>query len=83
MKRMCPTALLAILAFATTVHAATNTQSASREIDAILEADWKKNNLKGNPEADDGTFVRRIYLDITGRIPTGDLHELPGPGQAR
>ena len=42
----------------------------SQKIDAILAADWKKNNLKGNAPADDSTFVRRIYLDVIGRIPT-------------
>lgn len=47
-----------------------DTASAARQIDAILAADWKKNHLQGNPEADDNTFVRRAYLDIIGRIPT-------------
>lgn len=44
--------------------------AAAKEIDAILQKDWKANGLKKNPAADDNTFVRRIYLDITGRIPT-------------
>ncbi len=44
--------------------------AAARQIDSILAADWKKNNLHGNPATDDNTFVRRIYLDIIGRIPT-------------
>lgn len=44
--------------------------AAAKAIDAILAADWKKHNLKGNPNTDDNTFVRRIYLDIIGRIPT-------------
>jgi len=43
---------------------------AAAEIDSILQADWKKHNLKANPASDDSTFVRRIYLDIIGRIPT-------------
>lgn len=44
-------------------------KEASR-IDALLQADWSKNKLQGNPKADDPTFLRRIYLDIIGRIPT-------------
>ncbi|HEY1084319.1 MAG TPA: DUF1549 domain-containing protein, partial [Prosthecobacter sp.] len=63
-------ALLPLLAFGISAYAAPDTQSAAREIDTILAADWKKNNLKGNPETDDNTFVRRLYLDIIGRIPT-------------
>lgn len=47
-----------------------DTRAAAQEIDTILAADWKKNNLQGNPAVDDSTFVRRIYLDVIGRIPT-------------
>ena len=47
-----------------------DTSKAAAEIDAVLQADWKKNGLKANPASDDNTFVRRIYLDIIGRIPT-------------
>ncbi|MCW0221001.1 MAG: DUF1549 and DUF1553 domain-containing protein, partial [Prosthecobacter sp.] len=63
-------ALLSLLVITTSAQAAPDTQSAAREIDAILQADWKKNNLQGNPAVDDHTFVRRLYLDVTGRIPT-------------
>jgi hypothetical protein len=62
--------LLSLLAFALTAKAAPSPQTAAQKIDAILQADWKKAGLQGNPEADDNTFVRRIYLDIIGRIPT-------------
>jgi hypothetical protein len=48
----------------------TDINSAARQIDSILEADWQKHKLQGNPATDDNTFVRRIYLDIIGRIPT-------------
>ena len=47
-----------------------DTAVAAKQIDAILAADWKKNNLQGNPAVDDATFVRRLYLDVIGRIPT-------------
>ncbi len=70
MKRMRPLALLSLFFFSASAQAAPDALSAAREIDALLEKDWKKHNVKGNPELDDTTFVRRIYLDVTGRIPT-------------
>jgi hypothetical protein len=47
-----------------------DTISDAKQIDAILAADWQKHKLQGNPAVDDNIFVRRIYLDIIGRIPT-------------
>jgi Protein of unknown function (DUF1549)/Protein of unknown function (DUF1553) len=43
---------------------------ASKQIDALLWADWQKHHLQPNPPASDDTFVRRVHLDIIGRIPT-------------
>lgn len=43
---------------------------AAKEIDALVEAGLKKNDLKPNAEISDETFLRRAYLDIVGRIPT-------------
>lgn len=51
------------------VHA-TSAQNEARQIDALIEKALVKNNLIRNPLTDDYTFVRRIYLDIAGRIPT-------------
>jgi hypothetical protein len=72
---MKPTTLFALvpllaLAAVAKASAAPDTAAAARKIDTILQADWAKHNLKGNAEADDATFVRRIYLDVIGRIPT-------------
>lgn len=44
--------------------------SASRTIDWFLETDWKHSNAVPTAICADNTFVRRIYLDIAGRIPT-------------
>lgn len=44
--------------------------AAAAEIDALLAKDWAANNLTPNAPADDSVFVRRIYLDVVGRIPT-------------
>ena len=47
----------------------------SRKIDAIIESHLADNELTRNPEIDDATFLRRIYLDAIGRIPNIDEAE--------
>lgn len=42
----------------------------AKEIDRLIEANYAKTNTKPNDPANDYQFVRRIYLDITGTIPT-------------
>lgn len=42
----------------------------SQKIDQLLAKDWEKAGLKPNPPASDEVLVRRLYLDIAGRIPT-------------
>ena len=39
------------------------------EIDKLFEAAWKKNGIEAAPAATDEEFVRRLYLDLAGRIP--------------
>lgn len=39
-------------------------------IDQVVEAGWKERGVKPAPPADDHTWLRRITLDLTGRIPT-------------
>lgn len=39
-------------------------------IDLLVESGLKKADQKPNPLASDEQFVRRVYLDIVGRIPT-------------
>src|SRR5262249_44625980 len=58
----------AALAVCVPLHAAPLPES--QRIDAILAKDWQKNNLKPNPPASDEVLVRRLSLDIAGRIPT-------------
>ncbi len=58
--------LLITLSFAT----AANANEASRQIDALLAKDRQQHKLTANPSANDETLVRRLYLDIIGRIPT-------------
>lgn len=64
-----PRLLLACLTLtAATLHAAPLPES--QKIDQLLAKDWEKNGLKPNPPASDEVLVRRLYLDIAGRIPT-------------
>jgi len=60
----------ALLCLSSAALAAPQVQPAAAVIDSILAADWQKHKLTGNPATDDNTFVRRIYLDTIGRIPT-------------
>jgi len=39
-------------------------------IDSMVEKTWKENGLASTEMASDGEFVRRVTLDIVGRIPT-------------
>lgn len=41
-----------------------------RKIDAAVEAGLQKHNLKYNESLNEYMFVRRIYADLAGRIPT-------------
>jgi hypothetical protein len=41
-------------------------------IDKHLYSQWKSLRLTPSPLADDSTFVRRIYLDVLGILPTAD-----------
>ncbi|MBK8093919.1 MAG: DUF1549 domain-containing protein [Verrucomicrobiaceae bacterium] len=42
----------------------------SQKIDQLLAAGWEKAGVKANPPASEDVLVRRLYLDIAGRIPT-------------
>lgn len=47
------------------------TKASSRQIDTLLATTLKKNGFNSfNEPLPDDLFVRRVYLDITGRIPT-------------
>jgi hypothetical protein len=72
MKTLSFFALLGIFGASLESHAASSVIEQAAKIDALLSQDWEKNKVKGNPMADETTYVRRLYLDIIGRIPTAD-----------
>lgn len=46
------------------------TLSPEQRIDRLIEAKLTEKGLRPNLSVDDATFLRRIYLDLNGRIPT-------------
>lgn len=43
---------------------------AARRIDDLVSANYSQHGVRANPITTDAQFVRRIYLDVTGTIPT-------------
>lgn len=41
-------------------------------IDELVAAEWKRLGVKPAPLADDATFLRRVFLDLIGTLPTAD-----------
>src|SRR5665213_4167485 len=41
-------------------------------IDAMLRAEWTKENVTPSARVDDARFLRRVYLDVVGTIPPPD-----------
>ncbi|MEM7013125.1 MAG: DUF1549 domain-containing protein [Verrucomicrobiota bacterium] len=71
--QLLPLLLVAVLgASGLSAAAAKATDNPSAQIDQILAKAWKDAKVEGNPMASDEVFLRRIYLDAAGRIPTLD-----------
>lgn len=41
-------------------------------LDGLAAAEWKRLGVHPAPLADDSTFIRRVYLDLIGTLPTAD-----------
>jgi len=53
-----------------TLRAAVNLPAKVAQIDKLVADNLAKNKLQPNAPASDEVFVRRVYLDIVGRIPS-------------
>lgn len=42
----------------------------NNKVDELAVAKWKKLGLKPSPTCDDATFIRRVTVDVCGRLPT-------------
>jgi hypothetical protein len=42
------------------------------KIDGFLESHWSANKVQSARSSDDATFLRRVTLDLIGRVPTPD-----------
>lgn len=47
-------------------------QAVAARIDELIEKDLAKHQQEPFPVASDATWLRRVYLDLVGRIPTSD-----------
>lgn len=47
-------------------------QQAAAEIDKHLAADWREHGVSPSPPLDDAQFLRRVSLELGGRIPSYD-----------
>jgi hypothetical protein len=47
-------------------------ESAADQIDQILQKTWTEKEVKARPALKDEQYLRRVYLEIGGRIPTLD-----------
>jgi hypothetical protein len=45
-------------------------QALAARIEQLIAARWAADDVQPAPLADDAEFVRRVYLDLTGRIPS-------------
>lgn len=67
-KRILAASMLVLIGTMST--RASQPEDAARQIDEIIRRDLAKHDQQPNLSASDSQFVRRVYLDVIGRIPT-------------
>src|SRR5262249_56351240 len=63
-------AAVTVLTAAVTAHADADPAALAGKIDSRVSARWRENKVKPAPASDDGAFLRRVYLDLVGEVPT-------------
>ena len=58
------------LGLRSTSAASPEVKAKAKQIDSLVAKDLEKNHLKPNAMTTDEVFVRRVYLDVIGRVPT-------------
>ena len=68
-------------------QSAKDARALTARVDAVLAAHWAKAKVRPAALADDGEFLRRVSLDLIGKIPTAaearDFLDDPSPDQRR
>jgi hypothetical protein len=54
----------------TSAHAGDEARRLAETIDRLVAAHWDESRVSPAPLADDGEFIRRVALDLTGKIPS-------------
>ena len=74
---VCRCLLIFALTFWCSVHSIALADDRSRQIDTFVEQGYAigKKKIAPNPPASDEVFLRRVYLDVIGRIPTKEETE--------
>jgi hypothetical protein len=73
MLRRLPSLILAtLMSWSAVAPAQAASLPEAQKIDEILSRHWIKQNLQPQPVATDEVFLRRLYIDVVGRIPTLD-----------
>ncbi len=62
--------------------------NAEMDLDTQIQAHWARAGVTPAAEASDAEFMRRVYLDLVGRVPTEQeartfLHHVSGQGKRR
>lgn len=67
-NRLLP--LVSLVVSASTAAAQSVAPNGAAKVDRLIEAAWKQQNIQPSAKVDDARYLRRIYLDIVGTIPS-------------